>query len=206
MKKGSDKKKVNQYNKHYICFSCGTHELIMYDKTYQIEQEDIKTAYEELTEGVLRFEVHCKREYIRNVEKKLSSELDTTELLSLLMQESEERILKHFSQCFDDVDFCVMDEIQTRIQNSSFKENTKEAMLALSNQLRTVQSVDKALSNMEKDGIVTDKLLDKFQKLGISPIPLRENFCTKKTPGPVGLLNQISEGNVIVDYTEEKYK
>lgn len=206
LKKGSDKKKVNQYNKHYIRFSCGTHELIIYDKTYQIEHEGIKTAYEKLPESVLRFEVQCERDYILNIEKKSSSELKTTELLSLLMQESEERILKHFSQCFYDVDFCVMNEIQARIQSTSFKEDTKGAMLELSNQLRSVQSVDEALSNMANDGIATDKLLDKFKKIGISPIPLRENFCAKKIPGPVGLLNQVADGDVIVDYRKTKYK
>lgn len=71
-KKDCDKKKANQYNKHYLCFSCGTHELIIYDKTYQINQGGIKTAYEKLPEGVLRYEVHCEREYIRNIETKES--------------------------------------------------------------------------------------------------------------------------------------
>jgi len=71
------KKKANEYNKHYICFACGTHELIIYDKTYQIAQGGIQTAYEKLLEGVLRFEVHCNRDYIRTIEKKQTSELDT---------------------------------------------------------------------------------------------------------------------------------
>lgn len=59
---------------------------------------------------------------------------------------------------------------------------------------------------MQLAGKDADKLLDKFKKLGISPIPLWENFCAEKIPGPVGLLNQVVEGNVIVDYIEEKYK
>jgi len=54
--------------------------------------------------------------------------------------------------------------------------------------------------------MVTDKLLDKFERIGISPIPLWESFCVKKIPGHVGLLNQLKEGDVIVDYSEEKYK
>jgi len=136
----------------------------------------------------------------------LRKTLETTELLFLLMQESEERILKHFSQCFDDVNFCVMDEIQGRIQQSSFKTDTKETMLELSNQLRRVHSVDTALLNLQLAPNDADKLLDKFQKLGISPIPLWENFCAKKIPGPIGLLSQIADGNVIVPYKEEKYK
>lgn len=68
--KHSDKKKVNRYNKHYLRFSCGTYELVIYDKTYQIREGNLILGYEKLSEGVLRFEVHCEREYIRRVEKK----------------------------------------------------------------------------------------------------------------------------------------
>jgi hypothetical protein len=69
-----------------------------------------------------------------------------------------------------------------------------------------VQSIDTALSKLEKDGSNTDKLLDRFKKIGISAIPLRENFCAKEMPGAVELLTQIAERELTVNYVELKYK
>lgn len=194
-----------KYNKHFLRFHCNTHELIIYDKSYQLYQildEDQKVS----KDGVLRFEVHCDRDYIRNFEKKQSTELETTEILFLLMQESKEKILKHFSQCFDDVAYCRMDVIEQRIRESTYKKKTKDAMLEFATRMRKVSSTDKALSDMKREAIDTDKLLEKFEKLGISPIPLRGNFCAEQIPGPIQLLRQITDGKVTVDYIKVKHK
>ena len=171
--KHSDKKKANKYNKHYLRLSCGTHELVIYDKTYQLRDGNLIVGYQGLPEGVLRFEVRCEREYIRKVEKG-AGDLNTLELLWLMITESEDRIIDHFSRCFPDMTF--------------------------------VQSVDKALQKMEKQGYDTVGLLDKFTKLGVSPIPLRKNFCAESLPGPVELLKRISDGDIAVEYVKAKYK
>lgn len=42
------KKEANLYNKHYIKFACGTHELVIYDKSYQISNEGLDVGYEKL--------------------------------------------------------------------------------------------------------------------------------------------------------------
>lgn len=201
----SNKKKANRYNKHYLRFCCGTHELNIYDKTYQVRDGNLIMAYENLPEGVLRFEVHCERAYIKQIEKKS----DTTDVLSILwklMQESEERIIDHFSRCFPDAEFMRMEELERRIKESGFKKENKRAMLELVGRLQRVQSVDKALTKMQKAGFDTSRMLDRFEKLGISPIPLRKNFCAESLPGPVELLKHISKGTVPVDYMKVKYK
>ena len=59
---------------------------------------------------------------------------------------------------------------------------------------------------MEEDGYATSDLLDKFEKLGISPVPLWKNFCAKELPGPVELLRAVSDGEVAVEYLKVKYK
>ena len=79
-------------------------------------------------------------------------------------------------------------------------------MLELAKRLQSIQSVDKALEEMKKDGYDTDNLLDKFEKLKISPIPLWKNFCAKRLPGPVELLKGMSDGGVKVEYVKVKYK
>ncbi len=203
--KHKDKKKANRYNKHYLRFHCGTHELIIYDKTYQMQDNNLVISYEKMPEGVLRFEVHCKRAYLRNVEKK-SGKVSTEELLWQMVQESEERIINHFDRCFPDTAFVQMEEIERRIKASAFRGKNRKAMLELASQLQRKQSVDKALQQMQKDGYNTSDLLDKFEKLGISPIPLWKNFCAKELPGPVELLRAVSDGEVAVEYLKVKYK
>lgn len=203
--KHSNKKKANRYNKHYLRFCCGTHELVIYDKTYQLRNGDLTIAYEKLLEGVLRFEVHCERAYIQRIEKNTGTS-DTLEVLWALMQESEDRIIDHFGRCFPDTEFVQMEILEKKIKQSGFKKENRRTMLELVSRLQRTQSVDKALQKMEKQGYSTAGLLDKFAKLGISPIPLRKNFCAERLPGPIELLRNISEGNVTVEYVKAKYK
>lgn len=98
--------------------------------------------------GVLRFEVHCEREYIRKIEKKLDSD-SPTKVLWAMVQEREDRIIDHFSRCFPDMAFARMEEMEREIKQSGFKRENKKAMLELASRLQRTQSVDKALSKME---------------------------------------------------------
>ena len=203
--KCEDKKKANRYNKHYLRFHCGTHDLIIYDKTYQIRNGNLVIGYEKLPEGVLRFEVHCERAYLRKVEKESRAE-NTSRLLAVLIDESRGRITRHFSHSFADVRFARKEELDAMIDASSYQKNSKAAMLALADSLQRIQSVDKALEKLKKAEYDTDQILDRFSKLGISPIPLRKNFCAASIPGPVELLRSVSSGDVEVPYIKVKYK
>lgn len=203
--KHKNKKKEKRYNKHYLRFSCGTHELVIYDKVYQLREGNLIIGYQGLPESVLRFEVHCEREYIRKVEKKLDSK-SPAKVLWAMVQESEDRILDHFSRCFSDVRFMQMEALEKEIKSTNYGEKNKNAMIELTSQLRRIQSVDKALEKMKKKGTSTSGVLDRFAKLGISPIPLRKKFCAESLPGPVELLKRISDGAIPVDYIRVKYK
>lgn len=203
--KHSDKKKANRYNKHYLRFCCGTHELVIYDKTYQLREGNLVVGYQGLPEGVLRFEVHCERAYIQRIERKLKK-VDSLKILRKMMEESESRIIDHFGRCFPDTEFVQMEELEKRIKNSGIKGKNRDAMLKLVSLLQRTQSVDKALEKMENQGFRTEELLDRFTKLGVSPIPLWKNFCAKSLPGPVELLRTVAEGDVKVEYMKAKYK
>lgn len=203
--KHKDKKKVNQYNKHYLRFHCRTKELVIYDKTYQVRNGEFIVSYEKLPEGVLRFEIHCERDYIRKLEKQFGTDV-TADLLWCLIEESERLMTDHFARCFSDARFLQMNDLTDTITKSVFKKKNKETMLELAARLQRTQSVDKALEKMAKAGYSTDGLLDRFDALGISPIPLRKNFCAKELPGPVELLRAVSSEAVTVEYIEIKYK
>ena len=180
-------------------------ELVIYDKTDRVRNGNLAVGYENLPEGVLRFEIHCERDYIRKLEKQFGTDV-TTDMLWRLMQESERLIVDHFSKCFSDARFLQMDDLTDTIMKSAFKEKNKATMLELVDHLQRTQSVDKALKKMERAGYSTDSLLDRFDKLGISPIPLRKNFCSKELPSMVELLRAVSSQEIILEYIEVKYK
>jgi hypothetical protein len=199
------KKEMQDANKHYLRFSCDAKELVIYDKSYQLVANGLVVEREEIPDGVLRFEVQYGREYIRRAEKSLGQDV-TTKLLRYFIKSSQALLCTNFSHCFPDVTFCRLDEISARIKASSFKKETKEAMCTLALELQRKQSVDKALKELQKRDIITDDLLEHFNKLGISPIPLWSNFCAKQIPRPVELLRSISTGKVPVAYEKVKFK
>lgn len=200
-----NKREARDANKHYLRFHCASKDLVIYDKSYQLVENGLVMAHEEIPEGVLRFEVQYQRECLRRDEKSTGHDR-TTDLLWHYMKNSEKLLCKNFAQSFPDVTFCRMDEIETRVAASNFKKNTKSAMLRLAQLLQRKQSVDKALKELEKAGVSIGGLLERFTELGISPIPLWQNFCAKQIPGPVELLRNISAGKISVAYEKIKFK
>lgn len=200
-----DKKKANQYNKHYIRFVCGSQELVIYDKTYQASENDLIIDYESLPKGIIRFEVQQSRTSIHKVEKTMGAPT-TEKLIWYFTKHSRKIILGAFSRCFVDTPFFHIDKLEDAIQKSRFTAEKKETMLALVSLLQRKQSVDKALKTLEKNGVDTTGLLDHFKRLGINPIPLRQNFRVQNLPSPVTLLRTVGQQDILVEYWETKYR
>lgn len=102
--KEKDKKKEKLYNKHYIQFSCGTHDLVIYDKTYQMASQHLATDEDNLDHGVLRFEVQCNNTYLLDYGKEHPYGC-TIELIWHMTQNSRKQIIKHFKHCFGTITF-----------------------------------------------------------------------------------------------------
>ena len=82
-----------------------------------------------MTAGVLRIEVHYARGQL-----KLLGHTGTDDPLDipwLLMQESKPRILKPVEKCYPQLDYFVYDKAQIRVEQSSFKPETRKQMLTL---------------------------------------------------------------------------
>ena len=101
---------------------------------------------------------------------------------------SGEEITDKFGRCFPDVSYYQIDFLQETIRASHCKRKNKEAMYKLVELLKTVQSVDKALEKLEAKGYDTSGILKNFEKLGVSPVHLRKDFCAERLPGLVELL------------------
>ena len=201
--KHKEKTRANKYNKHYLRFACGTHELVIYDKTYHLVESGLAVDYQSLPEGVLRIEMHCGRDYIRTLQKKQSIET-TMDMIKWMVEHSEQQITKKFGQCFRTGMFCQMDEIKRRIKDSSFHKEKKENMLKLSRRMQRKQNLDKELEAMRRDNVDTDELMEAFEKIGTNPVPLWQNFIAPCLPGPVELLQGVSGGELPVEYIKVK--
>lgn len=200
-----DKKKANQYNKHYIRISCDLQELVIYDKTYQLNENDLIVAYEGLPSGVLRIEVHYGRDKLRSIERKSGTD-DPLDLLWLLMQESKPRICKLVGKCYPKMEYRGYEACLDAIEHSRFSEQTQSNMQTLVTQMQRKQTIDAALCWMEKRGLQTDSLLHKFDKLGISPIPLRKGYAAERMPSLPEILQTIGEKPVKVTLSWWKWK
>ena len=201
-KRKAIRKEDNEYNKHYFKVSCGSRDLVIYDKGYQITAEGLEEiGYEKLSNGVLRFECRYKRDILRDIEK--DNDIGScTDLLKFLISNSEPLLTGAFSMYFAEEPFCRFDEIERQIEDSAYRSDTRELMVEFSERLRRGQIMDNVFKRMKKDGWKFDRkeLLDRFQELGINPIPLWENFCAEQLPSPIALLKGISDGKIKVDY------
>lgn len=200
-----DKKKAARYNKHYIRIACDTQELVIYDKTYQMTENELTVRYEEMPSGVLRVEVHYGRDKLKEIEKDLGNE-DPLDVITLLIGESRERILKLAEKCYADLSYCSIERLREQIGASTFRQTTKDRMLTLAELMRKKQTLDAALQYMEKQGIKTDDLLKKFQKLGVNPVPLLAGFAAERMPSLPELLRTVGEHPMSVELTTWKWK
>lgn len=199
----NDKEQAKQIDKHSVQMACGSKKLVIYDKTTQMENENLVGKSEKLPAGILRFEVQLMQKAIYKLAKEQGLG-DNVDQIWHMMQSSQQVLLNSFSQCFLDVSFCQIEQIAQAIDQSNFKKKTKKQMHALSQQLQRKQSVDAAIEAMELSKADGLKLLKKFQTLAISPIPLWKNFCAQEIPGVVGLLKAIGTGDVEVEYEGKK--
>ncbi len=203
--KHTDKKKANRYNKHYIRIVCGSQELVIYDKTYQLTENDLAVSYEKLPVGVLRVEVHYWRSKIKSIEKKCDSDRPA-DILWLLMQESKSRICKLVAKCYLERDYVSYAEGEYQIEQSNFTATTKERMLLLLSEMRRKQTIDAAFALMERQRYRTDDLLKKFEKLGINPIPLRQGYAAERMPSLPAILHKIEDCPIKVELSYWKWK
>jgi len=155
--KQKDKKEQSKYNKHYIRIKCNTQELVIYDKTYQLDENGLVVDYEKLPESVLRVEVHYWRDKLRAIELENNID-DPLNLLRKLMTESKERILNLVGKCYPDLSYYSTENANAQISKSNLSKKTKERMQKLVKLMQRKQSLDSAFRQMEKEDEKTKDL------------------------------------------------
>ena len=92
------------------------------------------------------------------------------------------------------------------IERSRFLEQTQSDMRTLVTQMQRKQTIDAALYWMEKHSIQTDGLLSRFAKLGIRPIPLRQDYAAERMPSLPEILREVGEKPVSIVFSLRKRK
>lgn len=129
------------------------------------------------------------------------------DLLWLLMQQSKPRICELVGKCYTDQPYLRCQGGLAAVDaHRKFSQPVKDAMRTLLTKMRRMQTVDTAFCSMEKQGIQTDGLLRKFDKLGISHIPLRKGYAEKRMPSLSEILQTVEDKSIIVDLHFEKWK
>ena len=196
--KSADRKAASKYGKHCITLRHKSRELVIYDKTYQIVENELLLDEEKLPKGVLRFEVHELRERISKVEKKLGTS-SVTSLLCHYVERSERIITRCFGRAYSDKKFMQPDQLRSLI-HAEADAVLKAGMARLVEVMVRAKTLEKGIKKIGKEGHDVEAVLAQFMRLGISPVPLRKKFCAESMPGVSVLLERIARRNVQIWY------
>lgn len=186
-----------QSTKHFIEIAFKNYSLVLYNKVWQMKEEGLIIADEKLPNSVLRVEVQYGRKYINKQALAYDMGESTTDILRGMIIYSRELLLKHVCSCVPEASFQSVDALTNIIQNSRYSEGTKDMMQFLVNQLRRKHTLDAALEETARQFKISAKkdvdLLNKFEKINVSPIPLRKKYFRDWLPSIPALLKQIDE-------------
>lgn len=196
--KSADRKAASKYNRHHITLKHKSRELVIYDKTYQIMENGLLLDEEKLPKGVLRFEVHELRERISKVEKELGTS-SVTSLLCHYAEQSEKIITRCFGRAYPDKKFMQPDQLRSLI-HAEADTAVGDGMARLAEVMVRVKTLKKGVKKIGKEGYDAEAVLAQFARLGVSPVPLRKNFCAESMPGVSVLLERIAHRNVQIWY------
>ena len=194
-----DRKKEVRYNKHYIHYTCKSYELVMYDKTYQLTEEGLNLSYEKLPEGVLRYELRLKRNYIRTLEKRYKTK-NTTEFLQTVVDEALRLLFTKFYENFPPDYYWRLGELLKKIWDIPCAEHIRYKMIAVSKLTSECSGVDEAFEKLGYSKEVKKTLLQQFRLMELSPVPLRKNFSAEWIPAPTYLLYLLADNKDAVVY------
>lgn len=184
-KNGKKVKDPKVANDHSHCISCKSASFLIYDKIAQLQMIE---RYDEALAGrhILRLEAELKRPALKARLGK--SALDTNyKLLSSAAQKTEKVIRWYLSRMQPTCGRYLRyeDAVET-VENCGFKKKTRRKMLFLLRKTSDSESLTTALDKLKKKRCLSKtqcrNILKKFEKLGISPITLRNNSKFEELP------------------------
>lgn len=162
--------------------------ITYYNKFREMSEQNLPMRDVEQLNKILRIEIQCKNKKVKRLYKKYMIK-DVNGFLYLSNKIGRE-IFEKYSNLFCGAgDFYRLDAVKRSIEKSSFKTNTKKLMTELAEYSAKHSSLDKAVSEMsERYGDdKTQKVLKKFDELGISPVIIPRRSVIKYAGNPLKL-------------------
>lgn len=155
--------------------------FVTYDKLYQMDELQLfnQECQWRLPKGLLRIELQCYSPYLGKLAQKEKLK-HTSEVIRHLTLHSRSLILKQIKKVFTQGEHLKPLAARTIIQSSPYQKHTQKQLLWMFDRMRRPFSLEQLTRGMvKKFGIekrTVLKRLDQLQKLGINPIPLRNDF------------------------------
>ena len=166
--------------KHSIKFSNKRIALTAYDKVYQCKYENL--AMPDEMQGILRLELQCTREWIRDENKKHHCK-STREAIDYLSRHSQEYLRKYADKLLMPGEYCREKILKERIQNApGIRKGSKKQMLKFIKVLANGKTdVGGAIKQFKAclSGKQLRSLLEHFEQLDICPVPLDKHSKLK---------------------------
>ena len=156
-------------NAHSWCICCKTTTLTVYDKTFQLMEEDLLEQYDA---PMLRFEVSRSGAKFK---RGLSDEVkgSNKEILKTVMNESEETIHSYMKKLHANLPFVRYSDCMAKVETVKHA-STRKNMRLLVKKLSDCKSYAQAVKNSELSESQLRTVRKQFEKLGIQPITLKD--------------------------------
>ena len=161
----SDGNSIHGANHHSWTIASSQNAFSAYDKTYQLR----KRHGVEIPDEILRLELRLERKRIRQLTKSKTWE----EQLVELYEQHDRQFSRFLHRLYQDFDrMLTLSELLEAIEASGFRAKTKKRMARLAKKMDGCESLTAARKRMKISNKDFIQLLEKFRKLGISPIPM----------------------------------
>ena len=156
-------------NAHSWRICCKTTTLTVYDKTFQLMEEDLLEDYDA---PMLRFEVsRSGAKFKRGLSERVKG--SNKKILKTVMDESEDTIRSYMEMLHADLPFVRYSDCMTRIETVKHA-STRKNMRLLVKKLSDCKSYAQAVYNSKLTENQLRTVRKQFEKLGIRPITLKD--------------------------------
>lgn len=163
-------------DKNMHSFRAKSHEatFTVYDKIFQLKQENLLSPGEKLQYGLLRFEVSLSRVAICKIIGNYNGITNNSELLFQFGASSKMIMRNYIFHFFPDESYYTYNQARMLISESKFTNKIKKRMLFLLRKTSDCNHLINAIYQMEEEfnisGYKTDKVLTCFEQIKCSPI------------------------------------
>ena len=164
-------------------------EISIYNKQRQMETS--KKNYPEGNDasGIIRFEVQCFKDKVKNLQKKYDT-YDIADFLNMSDEISPKLFTEYLSRMYGSGDFYKVDEAKAIINKSTYPATTKAIMIDLVDNTAKYKNLNKALTEFkQKHGTnKTNRIMKKFKNLELSPLTIPRRWDKDMIPNPLAYI------------------